>query len=147
MNGVSVSPNPQTEEVGIARELFGSLSSGDVEAFASKLHPDVVFQCPFYTSVPDVQGRDALRHMFVQVHTLFSRVHYEVVDAFSAQDPSRVIVECFGDNVAATTGAAYQNHYVILLRIHDGVVVEWREFSNPLVYQQAMGTHTTATEE
>jgi ketosteroid isomerase-like protein len=138
---MSQSPTQQTEEVGIVLEVFDALSSGDVDAFVSKLDPEVVFQCPFYASVPDVQGRDALRHMFVQVHTLFSRVHYEVVDAFSAQDTSRVIIECFGDNVAASTGAAYQNHYVILMRVRQGLVVEWREFSNPLVYQQAMGTH------
>jgi uncharacterized protein len=138
---MSQSPVQQTEETGIVLDVFDALSSGDVDAFVSKLDPEVVFQCPFYASVPDVQGRDALRHMFVQVHTLFSRVHYEVVDAFSAQDTSRVIIECFGDNVAASSGAAYQNHYVILMRVRHGLVVEWREFSNPLVYQQAMGTH------
>ncbi len=76
--------------------------------------------------------------MLEKLSTTFSRVRFDVVDAFWSKNPPRVVLECLGDNVVAATGTPYRNHYIMLLRFRENSVIEWREFSNPLFYQQSL---------
>jgi ketosteroid isomerase-like protein len=134
---VKVSPKAEMSEVEIARAMITALSSGDFATFLDHMADDVTYESPFYASLANVHGREAFRTILDQLSILFSTLRFEIVDAFSA-DANRVILECRGDSTVASTGAPYRNHYLMILRFDDGEVVEWREFSNPVIYQQSM---------
>jgi ketosteroid isomerase-like protein len=72
------------------------------------------------------------------VQERFDEISYVVVDDFPAVDPDLVIVEVRGDNRVRGGEQRYQNHYIMFLHFRDGLVVRWREFSNPDVYRTAV---------
>ena len=123
--------------VAAARAMLAAFSAGDPGPLLAHVAPDVRYEAPFYPTMASPQSRDELAAMLEQVTLRFSEVEYQVVDAFAAQDPDVVVVECRGHHVVAGTGRPYENHYVMILRFVDGLVVHWREFSNPDVYRRA----------
>jgi uncharacterized protein len=133
-------PAAEPPQVATARQLLAALSAGDTSTFVAHLASDVVYESPFYATVPPVQGARAFEAVLDQVAVLFSKVDFTITNCFAGADPDQVVVECHGDNIVAATGARYCNHYVMLVRFRDGKVTEWREFSNPLIYHLAMGT-------
>jgi ketosteroid isomerase-like protein len=133
-------PPAETPQLATARRLLAALSSGDTSTFVANLSSEVVYESPFYATLPPVRGARAFEAVLEQVAVLFSKVDFTVTNSFAGADPNQVVVECHGDNIVAATGARYRNHYVMLVRFSDGKVVEWREFSNPLIYREAMGT-------
>jgi ketosteroid isomerase-like protein len=130
-----VSNDPNTE---VALEMLASFTSKDSEGFMRHISDDFVYESPFYSSVSPVHGRHAMRSILQAVATIFATVRFDVIDAFVGSEPGRVVVECRGDSVVASTGASYRNHYVMLLRFRDDKVISWREFSNPDIYRNAL---------
>jgi ketosteroid isomerase-like protein len=131
-----VSNDPPIE---VALDMLASLASKDPEGFMGHIGDDFVYESPFYSSVSPVHGRPGMRSMLQAVATIFTTVRFDVIEAFAGSDPGRVVIECRGDSVVASTGAPYRNHYVMLLQFRDGKVTSWREFSNPDVYRNALG--------
>jgi len=128
----------RSSNLALAITVVEALADPDHSKVLASLDDDIVYESPFYPSTPTVRGRESFRELVEHVHRIFSRVAFDVVDAFSAEDPDRVIVECRGDSVVAATSVPYKNHYLIILRFSTGRIVEWREFSNPIVYQAAL---------
>jgi ketosteroid isomerase-like protein len=122
----------------VALEMLGSFASKDPEGFLRHIGDDFIYESPFYSSVSPVHGRDGMRSMLQAVATIFRTVRFDVIEAFAGSDPGRVVVECRGDGVVASTGTPYRNHYVMLLQFRDNKVTSWREFSNPEVYRNAL---------
>jgi ketosteroid isomerase-like protein len=122
----------------VALKMLASLTSKDADGFLRHIDDEFVYESPFYSSVSPVHGRQDMRSMLQAVATIFSTVRFDVVDAFAGSDSQRVVVECRGDSVVASTGASYRNHYVMLLQFRDSKVTSWREFSNPDVYRDAL---------
>jgi ketosteroid isomerase-like protein len=126
----------ESSRVDIARRMIAALSARATATFLSHLDENVVYESPFY-QLPAVQGRSAFGDILDIVFTRFSRVHFDVVDAFAAADPDLVVLECRGDSVVAGTGTPYRNHYLFVIRFRKDLVVEWKEFSNPRVYEDS----------
>jgi ketosteroid isomerase-like protein len=124
--------------VDIALAMLNALASNNPEGFLRHTDDAFMYESPFYASAAPVHGRPDMTAMLNKVASIFSSVHFDVVDAFAGSDPQRVVVECRGDSVVASTGASYRNHYVMLLQFRHGKVESWREFSNPDVYRQAL---------
>ena len=129
---------PVSGNVALAICAVGALGSSDPSQVLALVDDEILYESPFYPSSPTVRSRQAFTDLIHHVHLTFSRVAFEVVDAFAADDAERVVVECRGNSVVASTSAPYRNHYLMMLRFRGGLIVEWREFSNPLVYSAAM---------
>jgi ketosteroid isomerase-like protein len=122
----------------VVRDVLAAFSSGDAEGLLAHVADDVTYEAPYYATMPIKRGRAELAGMLAAVEARFSTVHYGVTDVFPALDPDLVIVEVRGDHQVRDAPRRYQNHYVMFLRFRDGLVAEWREFSNPDVYRQSV---------
>jgi ketosteroid isomerase-like protein len=119
------------------REMLACFSAGDPEGQLRHCAADVVYEAPYY-DLPDRHGVDELRAMLGAVTDRFEEVSYVIVDDFPAADPDLVIVEVRGDNLVRGSTRRYRNHYIMFLYFRDGLVVRWREFSNPDVYRTSV---------
>jgi ketosteroid isomerase-like protein len=126
------------DNVALAVDAVTALGASDHSQVLGLVDDDIVFEAAFYPTVPMVHGREAFAAFIDGVHRTFSRVAFEVIDAFASADLERIVVECRGDGVVASTGAPYRNHYVMIIRFRGGRITEWRELSNPLVYLSAV---------
>ena len=118
--------------------MLAAWSAGDAAGLLAGVADDVTYDAPYYPTMGIKRGKGELAAMLAAVEARFSSVHYGVVDVFPALDPDLVIVEVRGDHAVKDSDRRYQNHYVMFLRFRDGLVAEWREFSNPDVYRTAV---------
>jgi ketosteroid isomerase-like protein len=128
----------------VVRDVLAAFSSGDADGLLAHVADDVTYEAPYYATMPIKRGKGELADMLAAVEARFTSVFYGVVDVFPAVDPDLVIVEVRGDHQVRSdhedtaSPRRYQNHYVMFLRFRDGLVAEWREFSNPDVYRLAV---------
>jgi ketosteroid isomerase-like protein len=126
---------PRLETV---RHMLACFSAGDARGQLDHCADDVVYEAPYYGL--ERHGKVALADMLTAVQARFDEVSYEIVDHFPTVDPDLVIVEVRGDNRVRGSEQRYRNHYIMFLTFRDGLVVRWREFSNPDVYRTAVPT-------
>jgi ketosteroid isomerase-like protein len=120
------------------RRMLACFSAGDAQGQLEHCADDVVYEAPYYGL--ERHGKAELAAMLAAVQERFDEVSYVVVDHFPTVDPELVIVEVRGDNKVRGREQRYQNHYIMFLYFRDGLVVRWREFSNPDVYRTAVPT-------
>ena len=118
--------------------MLERFSAGDKEGQLAYVDDDIVYLAPYYSEMPAKRGKAEMRAMLEAVEERFSSILYEVVELFPTADPDLVIAEVRGDHQVKDSPRRYQNHYVMFMRFRDGKVVEWREFSNPDVYRNAV---------
>jgi ketosteroid isomerase-like protein len=111
------------------------------DRMVSVLHDDVVFDCPFYANLQPRVGKDDVVAMIELVQkgaeSYFTDQSFPTHSLVGTDDPELFFIEVTGDHGIRATGKRYRNHYVHQLRIRDGKVVFWREFSNPNVFTEA----------
>jgi ketosteroid isomerase-like protein len=112
---------------------------GDAEVYLQHLADDVTYTAPYYDGFGVRASKAEVASMVGAVQDMFATVKYEVVDVTTTTDPDYLIAEVQGRNVIKSTGLPYENYYLMMVRFRDGKVVEWREFSNPLVMSRARG--------
>jgi ketosteroid isomerase-like protein len=128
-----------TANLDVLKEMLRCVSSGDMAGELAYLAEDVTYEAPYYAGFGVKRGRAEMAAMLRAVEDRFSSIHYEVVASYPTADPDLVIAEVRGDHQVLGSERRYQNHYVMFLRFRDGLVAEWREFSNPDVYRTAVG--------
>jgi len=124
--------------IDLVRRMLAAWSDGDADGLLAGVADDVTYEAPYYATMGIKRSKAELAAMLLAVEARFDSVFYGVVDVFPALDPDLVIVEIRGDHAVKGSDRRYQNHYVMFLRFRDGLVVEWREFSNPDVYRTAV---------
>ena len=122
----------------VTRDVLAAFSAGDADGLLAHVADDVTYEAPYYATMPIKRGKEELAGMLAAVEARFSSVHYGVADVFPALDPDLVIVEVRGDHAVRGGDRRYRNHYVMFLRFRDGLIAEWREFSNPDVYRRSV---------
>ena len=130
---------PSMTNLDTVRTMLACFSAGDPQGQLDRCTDDVVYEAPYYGI--ERHGKAELAAMLAAVQERFDSVSYVVVDDFPAADPDLVIVEVRGDNHVRGGERRYRNHYIMFLYFRDGLVVRWREFSNPDVYRTAVPDH------
>lgn len=120
------------------RSMLAAISAGDVAGFVARLADDAEYVAPYYPEMGPRRGRAEIAAMFDGLFARFASVSYEVTEAHETTDPDLVICEVRGDNQVRGTDRRYRNHYVMFVRIRDGRVVRWTEYSDPNVYHRAV---------
>lgn len=143
MNTIAATAERRDRNIDLVHRMLAAWSAGDAEGLLAGVADDVTYEAPYYATMGIKRSKAELAAMLDAVEARFSSVHYGIVDVFPALDPDLVIVEVRGDHaVRSLDGTAsdrrYRNHYVMFLRFRDGLVAEWREFSNPDVYRTAV---------
>jgi uncharacterized protein (TIGR02246 family) len=118
--------------------------TGDAEAFAGLFAPDAVLEFSFHgppgTPVR-FAGRAAILEYTRQVVASPLRVdEYEVAELYQTQDPAVVIVEMVAKGTMTTTGRSFTAKSIQVLRIEEGQIVLFRDFADPRIFEEVMGT-------
>ena len=123
-----------------ARKLAEMLAwDGEPEVYLQHLDENVRYTAPYYDVFGVRASKAEVASMVGAVQEMFAKVKYEVVDIITTTDPDYLIAEVQGRNVIKSTGLPYENYYIMMVKFRDGKVVEWREYSNPLVMSKARG--------
>lgn len=113
-------------------------------ARADLFAPDALRVAPFCadtTEVPGKRGRETLREDMARSVHVFPTWAFEDLAVFETQDPGAFWVDVAGRGTFATGGTtvpAY-NKYVFFFRVENGLIVEMREYFNPLLGMKASG--------
>lgn len=121
--------------------MTAAQNAKDADAFLACFTDDVVFEAPAYApdGEPIAAGREAMGAMFEVLKQKFTTMHYRVKRFIPAVDPDLVIVEVRGDNEVAGSAKRYRNAYLFLVGCRDGKIASIYEYSNPQVYDDALG--------
>ena len=117
--------------------------SGDADGLADLYAPDAVIESPFAPpGAPALlRGREAIREYSRRVVASPLRLdEYEVTELYQTQDPEVVIVEMRGKATLTTTGQSFATTSIQILRIREGQIVLFRDFANPRVLEDLIGS-------
>lgn len=126
----------------IFADLIGAYGRKDFDAFARHVDEQAVFEWPYLPlkEFPDrMVGRDAFIAMSREGMADCDGYHHTVDACFDQLDPDMLIVEYHSQTVLRSTGAAYANKYLGILRFDGDRVVYWKEYVNPLAIVEAYG--------
>jgi uncharacterized protein len=116
--------------------------SGDADGFADLFAPDAVIEWPFAPpGAPSrLEGREAIREY--SRHVMASPLQiddFEVAELYQTQDPEVMVVEMRAKGTLTTTGQSVAATSIQVLRIRDGQIVLFRDFTDPRVLEDVIG--------
>ena len=111
------------------RAYFGLIATGDVDALAQYWHEDIVFEAPFsFTGKPSrTVGKQAVYDRLSTSYGLVSMA-FHISEIYELTDPDRFLVEYDSDGRMLGSGERYQNSYITLVEMRDGLIIRFREF-------------------
>ncbi len=119
--------------------MHAAQRDGDRDAWLACFTDDVVFEAPAYRDGPIATGLDGMARVFDSMQERFSSIHYEITRFIPAVDPDVVLAEVRGDNAVRGSTNRYRNQYLFIVTCRDGLIAGIHEYSNPLVYADAVG--------
>lgn len=125
----------------LLRQGLDDLLSPDAETLLDMMADDVSFEFPF--ALPDgikrLAGKAALAAYLPKVGELFTIEALILDRAIISADGRRAVLEFTGEAYANATGARYDQDYVSVLDLRDGLIVRYRDYWNPLTVLSATG--------
>lgn len=122
-----------------AVDVFNKLAqqgvgTGDTEAMVDLCADDVVFEFPFAPPgrPTRVEGKPALSDY---LQSISGRRHIEGVRDLEIHEtvkPDVAIIEMTLTGTVTATGAPYEQSYVSVLTVRDGLIARYRDYWNPL---------------
>ena len=111
------------------REYFDLIATGDVDALAQYWHDDIVFEAPFsFTGKPSrTVGKQAVYDRLSTSYGLVSMA-FHMTEIYELSDPDRFLVEYDSDGHMLGSGERYQNSYITLVEVREGLISRFREF-------------------
>jgi len=115
--------------------MISAQNAKDREGFLACLTDDFVFEAPYYRpDAPIADGKEAMGRVFDTLCVKFSSIDYRIKRLIPALDPDLVIAEVRGNNPVAGSDRVYNNDYLFLVDVRDGLIARIFEYSNPTVY-------------
>ena len=111
------------------RSYFDLIATGDVEALAQHWHDEIVFEAPFsFTGKPSrTEGKQAVYERLSTSYGLVSMA-FHITEVYELTDPDRFLIEYSSDGHMLDSGERYQNDYITLVELQDGLISRFREF-------------------
>jgi len=118
------------------RALLDAFETQDLEIMRQSFHPEATFELPFEDRFETKSGVDDVMAHFARCfdpdNGLFRTLVFDVQALFHDPDEDAIVVQYTSRGVLREFEADYENSYVGVLRIQDGVVARWQEYANPL---------------
>jgi len=117
--------------------------AGHVEAdhFFDLLAEDIITE--YVVTVPDypprIEGRAALAELYRPYGTRMTLERCFDLAVYHDEAKDVVVLEYASEGHAVQTGNRYNNRFISVLTLHDGEVVHWRDYLNPLAVFDALG--------
>lgn len=111
------------------RSYFDLIATGDVDALARYWHDEIVFEAPFFfTGKPSrTVGKEAVYERLSTSYGLVSMA-FHITEVYELTDPDCFLVEYDSDGYMLGSRERYQNDYITLVVMRDGLITRFREF-------------------
>jgi ketosteroid isomerase-like protein len=125
----------------IIEEFLDALEAMSIERFLNVWHDDGVQIMPYAIDGFPVrlEGKEAIRRQYNTILTKHKSLRIPDRVFYFTNDPARVWVEFRGEVAVKATGKSYSNTYVCLFTLRDGRIIEYKEYSNPVILLNAVG--------
>ena len=122
-------PDKRAANLQQIREYFDLIATGDVDALARYWHDEIVFEAPFsFTGKPSrTVGKQEVYDRLSTSYGLVSMA-FRISEIYELIDPDRFLVEYNSDGHMLGSGEQYQNSYITLVEMQDGLISRFREF-------------------
>lgn len=129
------------------RELFlrtlKALGTKDWETFEGCLADDLVSEWPYVVieGFPtEMIGGRKLREQLEVSLVPFTGYAYRIVELHDMADPDKLVAEYTSHSTYLPRNVPYSNRYVAIVEFRDGKVSRWREYVNPKIVLETMGS-------
>jgi ketosteroid isomerase-like protein len=128
----------------LMQEVFAKVAAGDGSMFRERLADDVVIHITGQFSwARSFHGKESvLRDLFGAVRRLIEGPLKTIPTRFLA-DEDLVVVEGRGD-MWTKAGQRYDNHYCLIYRLRDGMIVEGWEYQDSTLVERVLGSFPQA---
>jgi hypothetical protein len=112
----------------------------DMEGWALLCADDVVAEFPFAPegSPRRLEGREALYEYLRDYPSVIDVRSIPHLRTYSTDDPNVAIAEWSSSGEVLTNGNAYEMSYATFVTFKDGLIINYREYWNPLKFTEAM---------
>ncbi|SFS52347.1 nuclear transport factor 2 family protein [Saccharopolyspora flava] len=132
---------PSTPEATM-RRLLELMLAGDTDAVADLWVEDGTAEFPFAagSSPRRLVGREEVRRYLAGFPQAFEMREISAFTAHTTQRPGTAVIEYHAEGRTVSTGATCQVDYVVVLTVHNGLIVSFRDYWSPLAGAAAFGT-------
>ncbi|NEC12348.1 nuclear transport factor 2 family protein [Streptomyces sp. SID8014] len=119
-------------------EIFGaaleSLNGENLDGLIERCTDDVVFEFPFAPNGKPrrIEGKDQVRDYLGALPGIEITAPPSI-DVHQTTDPDKAVIEMRATGRVTTTGAPFDQSYVVVLVVSDGLISRYRDYWNPLV--------------
>jgi ketosteroid isomerase-like protein len=113
------------------KRSFAAVSEGDVAGQLEGFTDDAVLELPYADPPVRLEGKAAIRDHLEPALRIF-QFRLDITEVYESVDPDLLILEYKSEGKVTTTGKAYSNTYIGVVRFRDGKVCFQREFYNPV---------------
>jgi hypothetical protein len=112
----------------------------DMKGWSLLCADDVVAEFPFAPegSPTHLEGREALYEYLRNYPSVIDVRSIPNLRIYSTEDPNVAIAEWSSSGEVLTNGNPYEMSYATFVTFRDGLIVNYREYWNPLAFMQAM---------
>ena len=132
-------PSVAEQNKALMRAIFAAAAAGDRSKYQDRIADDATFTVTGEHSWSQTfRGKASIgKDLFGYVHSLLQKGGKTEPFRFLA-DEDWVVVEARGDMVTKA-GIPYRNHYCLMYRLRDGVIVEMKEYQDSLMCDRILG--------
>ncbi|MBB6096223.1 hypothetical protein HNQ60_005145 [Povalibacter uvarum] len=123
----------------LLREIFEAVGRGDGRLFASHLANDARMTITGEGSWSQVvEGKERILEFFRYVRSRIAEHSFRTQAFHFLADDDWVVVEARGDMVTLS-GEPYRNHYCLMYRLEDDLIIEIKEYQDSLMGERSLG--------
>lgn len=128
----------------ILRKSLDTFLAKDMKGWTELCADDVVAEFPF---APDgspgrIEGKAALYDYLRGYPDAIAIAALPTLTVYSTDDPNRAVAEWSASGTVLSNGNPYEMRYATFVTVRDGLIVNYREYWNPLAFMTAMGGAT-----
>lgn len=126
--------------VELLRHSLDLFLAKDMKGWSQLCADDVVAEFPFAPegSPRRLEGREALYEYLRNYPSIINVRSIPDLRVYSTEDPNVAIAEWSSSGEVLTNGNPYEMSYATFVTFEDGLIVNYREYWNPLTFMQAL---------
>ena len=123
--------------------MLDALGSKDFDGFEACLDKDLRCEWPYAVMEgfpTELVGARRLREALQASFAKFTPYNYRIIEMYDLVDPNRLIAEYSSHCTYLPRGVPYSNRYLGIFDFRAATITRWREYVNPLIVREALGT-------